>query len=342
TALINMAGELGKLGWDVKVFNNCTRPGKYDAVDYIHYTKFNEYCKENDIDIFISVRYIEPFLRYIPAKVKILWTEDAPDQPFLKMLKEKDMQDGIDLIITVSKWQAEGFIEKFNIPADKLFITTNGINPDFYHSPKLRRNLHRIIYSSTPFRGLDILLKVFPRIRASIPDAELHVYSGMSVYQMSEEQENRKFGEIYKLAEQPGVFLKKNVAQRELADAMLSSSIMAYPNSFPETSCISAIEAMAAGLPVVTSRSGALTETLEGVGIFVHGNPMTTEYQDTFVTEVINILNDRERRETISEKSRRRALDFYKWGCVANNWDEEFKARLKLIVSSEQKIEVRN
>ena len=33
-------------------------------------------------------------------------------------------------------------------------------------------------YASTPFRGLDVLLDLFPRIRAACPDAELDVWAG--------------------------------------------------------------------------------------------------------------------------------------------------------------------
>lgn len=328
TALINMAAELRRLGWNVRVFNNCPVPGLYDGVEYIHYKEFDTFIRENSIDVFISVRYLEPFHMDIPAKVRMLWTGDAPDQPFLKTLGDRATIDSVDRIITVSRWQADGFAANFNVPHNKLFVSTNGINPDYFSADSVKRHPYRLIYSSTPFRGLDILLSLFPEIRARIPEAELFVYSGMAVYQMPREQEERRFGALYKLADQPGVVLKGNVSQMELAEAMMSSSLLAYPNYFPETSCITAIEAMAAGIPVVTSRLGALPETLEGAGVFIEGDPRSPEYQRSFVNEVVGILTDTGRWKTVSEIGRRRAMEIYPWSSVARRWDEVFRSML--------------
>src|SRR6185312_6187435 len=65
-------------------------------------------------------------------------------------------------------------------------------------TPGVRRR--RLAYTSTPFRGLDVLLDVFPRIRAACPDTELDVFSSMRVYGMAEEDDRRQFRALYRKA----------------------------------------------------------------------------------------------------------------------------------------------
>ncbi|MFH1624567.1 MAG: tetratricopeptide repeat protein, partial [Pseudomonadota bacterium] len=206
TAVINMARELAQGNYRVEVFCDCDRPGTYDGVEYLPVESFE---KVDEIHLLISVRYLDPFYTDIPANVKILWTGDAYDQPYLNPLTDSQLWERIDRIFAVSSWQAETFQGHFRIPKERFFITRNGINKDYFQSnPQTTRNYNRIVYTSTPFRGLDVLLEVFPKIQAAVPEVELHVFSSMAVYQVSQEEDKRLFADLYRKAHQPGVFLR--------------------------------------------------------------------------------------------------------------------------------------
>lgn len=67
----------------------------------------------------------------------------------------------------------------------------------------------------------------------------------------------------------PGIEHVGTLPQPDLAEALRAASILAYPCTFPETGCIAALEAMAAGCAVVASDLGALAETTAGHALLV-------------------------------------------------------------------------
>jgi len=324
TALIYIAKELAKLDFKVTVFNNCDKPGTYNNVEY---KKFEEFDPKVETDIFIAVRFLDIFNNSINSKISLFWTEDDYNQPFLKALMEKSILSKIGKIITVSNFQTNNISNYFKIPKEKFFTTRNGVDINGFEL-SVNKNKNKLIYTSAPFRGLDILLDIFHLIKKEIPNAELHIFSSMKTYTLSEEEDKKSYKNIYKKANQPGVFLRGSITQKELANELLSSYLFVYPNKFPETSCIAAIEAQAAGVPIVTSKLGALTETVEQ-GILIEGNPYSEEYKTKFVKTVIDLLKDEDEWKRLSEIGKKSIKELYDWEMIAKEWKEEFSGLLK-------------
>jgi glycosyltransferase involved in cell wall biosynthesis len=118
----------------------------------------------------------------------------------------------------------------------------------------------RLAYTSAPFRGLDVLLNCFSQLMRRRPSYELDIFSSMQVYYEDEAQHD--FQPLYERCRTTkGVRYHASVSQPQLATELRSVNVFAYPSTFEETSCIAAMEALAAGAMVVTTDLGALAET---------------------------------------------------------------------------------
>jgi glycosyltransferase involved in cell wall biosynthesis len=191
------------------------------------------------------------------------------------------------------------------------------------------RNRKRLIYSSTPFRGLSLLPELFTRIQAVHQDAELHIFSGFKVYEAAvgqhEAMERQWAATFDALRQTPGCFVHGNVTQPQLAKEFMRCGILAYPNTFDETSCISVMEAMAGGCAPITSRRGALPETVGDAGILIDDPPGSAAYKERFVASVVNLLSDERAWSTLSLRSLARA-EGMSWDVVAQDLTKRLQA----------------
>jgi glycosyltransferase involved in cell wall biosynthesis len=150
----------------------------------------------------------------------------------------------------------------FNIPGYKTHVIKNAcaeVGPKQLVDPE---NI-KICYTSTPWRGLDILLGAW---EMNPPEnCELHVFSSCQIYGPEFGENDSMYEDLYRKCEElPGVVYRGSVPNQKLREELPSFDILAYPNTFEETSCIAVIEALSTGLRVITSSLGALPETTEG------------------------------------------------------------------------------
>lgn len=317
SGIVYMARELARCGHGVTVYCNCPNTGDYDAVTYLHYHDFFAHSASMPWDALISFRSFDPFLLGRVAPRMIFWTGDACDQPSLKHFGHRSLQDNVDRVFCVSNWHRETFIKAFHISPEKVIATRNGFCPELVTSG-VSKQWTRAAYTSTPFRGLDILVKMFPHM----PLFSLDIFSSMKVYGWSSEEDRRVYGSLYEAANKTGVTWHGSVAQPLLLAHLAQIGLFLYPNTFDETSCIAAIEAQASGCVAVTSAKAALNETIENgtTGICLKGDPQSAAYQREFIATVTGLVNNQERLEALSRAARDRAFRKYTWAAIAREW----------------------
>lgn len=332
TAVIRLAEVLAKRGVEVIVFTPKEAPRSETGVKY---APLAEVMKLGAVSAFISVRDFRPLVHPLPTKVRLLWTGDAADQPATFGIGDKRVANLISGFLAVSHWQANTLSQVSGFPITKTFVLGNGVHEPYFADTGLARVRKRLIYTSTPYRGLKLLPEIFAKLKTVHPDAELRVVSGFDVYAglpgfgdaaMQEFEATKAV-----LMKLPGCTLVGNITQAELAKELLQASVLSYPNTFLETSCISALEAQAAGAVVVTSKRGALPETVGAAGIFIEGDPGTEPYTTNFVAALDRLLSDDELWKRYSALGREQIGAFSTWEHVGDRLLGYLKERFEII-----------
>ena len=200
-------------------------------------------------------------------KINVLWMQHFVNQEEAKNLGSKDYVNKLDYIVFNSNWNFEKFQYQFKIPESKSLVIKNAIEKiDFHEKPKDKINL---IYHTTPWRGLIHLLKVFKRL--NLQNTELNICSSTIIYgKKFDSILGKKYENIFEECKNTkNVNYLGFVENNKIIELLKNMHIYSFPSIWPETSCISAIEAMAAGCEVVTSNLGALYETCAPFATFV-------------------------------------------------------------------------
>jgi UDP-glucose:(glucosyl)LPS alpha-1,2-glucosyltransferase len=205
------------------------------------------------------------FVSADPTKIRILWCHDLPTDPASAHLANGGWRT-FHRIVFVSRWQARAYIDHYRIPRSRCQVIPNAIAPIRVDASRLASRPNgtvRLVYTSTPHRGLNILLAVFNTICRERDDVRLDVFSSFSLYGWP--QLDRPFRDLFEaLDRNPRAAYHGAVPHTRLRNALLDADVFAYPSIWQETSCRCLIEAMSAGLVCVHPDYAALPETAAG------------------------------------------------------------------------------
>lgn len=191
-------------------------------------------------------------------KIRILYCHDLAEDPESGRAFIENGHERFHKIVFVSNWQMQSFINRYNIPWSKCLVIQNSIEPIEY---KERANGPiKIIYHSTPHRGLNILVPVFEELANTDKNIQLDVYSSFKLYGW--EERDAPYQALFdRCVAHPQINYHGSQPNDVIREALQTSDIFAYPSIWQETSCLCLIEAMAAGNLCIHPNYGALYET---------------------------------------------------------------------------------
>ena len=258
-------------------------------------------------------------------KINILWMQHYVNQKETENLKNKEYINKLNYIVFNSNWNFENFKIQYKIPENKSIVLRNAINKiDFKNKTKDKISL---IYHTTPWRGLELLLKVFKKINKE--NVELNVCSSTIIYgKKFHDSYEKKFQKLFDDCKNT-----KNVnfhgykSNSSILEMLKEVHIFSYPSIWAETSCIAAIEAMAAGCEVVTTNLGALKETCSPFAKFVNFEKNLHNLELNYLSSLIDSINNfwSEDNQQKLKIQREKINQIYSWETRKVEWTDFLK-----------------
>jgi glycosyltransferase involved in cell wall biosynthesis len=220
--------------------------------------------------------------------------------------------------------------------ADAEKFTPDGAGPraDVGDAPRLL-----FVARVSPEKGVHVLLEAFRKVRERYPNARLDVVGALSAaprefnVDLSADPRTRQLARFYegdyvqqmKAAAGEGVHFTGNLPYAELVSLYRQADVFVFPSVWHEPFGMPNIEAMACGVPVVSTRGGGIPEVvLDGqTGLLVErGNP------DELAAAILRLLGDYELRQRFSLAGRTRVEERFSWDRIARDLEDEYRRLL--------------
>lgn len=285
-----------------------------------------------------SYLYLEEYFKF-PSKVfvshlpqemmksnhefKILWAHHAYDQQVFL-----DFDHGIvNHIVSPSQWNKEQFIKYHNVPENKITVIPNGVADMFSYSNQKTKTM---IYTSIPYKGLEVLARVIPLITQRHPDVKFKIFSSMSLYGPGPDQ----FLHIYDhLKKMPNVEYSEVIDREDLVKHYQESAFFIHPCIWEETFGVAMTEAMKCGAYPIITDIGALAEVagpnnasvipIEGEATS-KGFKVTDNFINKFTEASCETLNHYDQNQSYYHEVSKIISDYvtekYNWKNIAEQW----------------------
>jgi glycosyltransferase involved in cell wall biosynthesis len=337
-----LARNLAADGYDVHLWTNTEAPGRAHGVECRNLYRLSV-DEDRGFDIVVLMSAVNPAIitalkTFFPPTTRfVLWIQHAHDQPGSSALADPTVRGLWDAFALVSGWQAGCYVQTFGVDPARIHIMRNAANPRFddLFAPDedvltaktgFPDGTINLVYLSAPYRGLDLAAMIFPLVRARIPQARLHVFSGPPADNPAAQRGDPL---LARLLDMDGVAHVGSAPQAALPQRLKSMAVMLYPNTFAETSCIAVLEGLAAGCRVVTSNLGALPETTGCFGVLKepYQGDDPRPYLLAFADEACNQI-DFLRDNPAAASILRQQVDYARynrWDIRVHEWEHLFK-----------------
>ncbi len=272
-------------------------------------------------------------------KIRVFSAHDLPEDPECAKFKDQTFLASFHKFVFISVWQMQRYQLIHNIPHDnKSIVLETGIRPAPVECLTKPKDKIRLVYTSTPQRGLEILVPVFEHLAKTNPNIHLDVFSSFKIY--GQDQRDALYEPLYnRIRNHPQMTYHGFTPNDKLKEHLNTAHIFAYPSTWIETSCRAMLEAMSAGLVCVHPNNGALNESSGSLNIMYQYLDNPNEHANAFAaylqSAIDSVTNNYEVPMITFNKTyvdSRYNIDF-----IASKWESMLKQLMKKYPSAESR-----
>jgi glycosyltransferase involved in cell wall biosynthesis len=225
--------------------------------------------------------------------------------------------------LTVSENSRKDIVAQMGVDPDTLHIVPVGVDQaQFRPLPRVARVPGRLMTTASadvPLKGLTYLIEALAKIRTEREDAHLVVIG-------QPRHKSAVPAQIERLGLTGAIEFVSGVTDERIVELYAEAEIAVIPSLY-EGFSLPAVEAMACGVPLVTTTGGALPEVVGAPG----ESAMLVPPADpgALAAEVVAVLGNAALRQQLSEGGRRRVLDRYTWRRTAVGTAEHYYLELE-------------
>lgn len=255
-------------------------------------------------------------------KIRVYWLHDLPEDPETNHLKDATSRDRFHKLVFCGNWQYSRYQMVCGVPYDqKSIVIDTPIDP----SPSVEKTFDkiRLIYTSTPQRGLELLVPVFEELAKKHDNIHLDVFSSFKIYGW--EEADKRFEPLYdKIRNHPQMTYHGFAPNDIVKEHLLKAHILAYPSIWLECNSRSVIEAMSAGLLCVHPNYGGLVDTSGGMNFMYQGDQTPNIHANIFYHALDEAIKKvpREGVQTYLKLTKMYADSRYSWDKIIGQWTD--------------------
>lgn len=261
---------------------------------------------EQTIEFMVYKHYVDT---EVPFYLKPLYLLDVIKLKFW----EKHYWKKADRLVAVSN--EDRIVMQKQIPDLRVDIIPNGVDSAHYSAAKYKKKSPpRVMYGVTNFEWLqnveavDLLLnKVWPKVHRAVPEAKLWIVGRKIPQHIVDLSRSRADIEITE-------------SIKDAREAYKSAYVMVTPIKGAGGTRLKILEAMAAGLPVVSTSVG-----VAGLGLDNDQQSIISDTMDGLAKATIKLLRSPKLAAKIGESGRKFVEKHFDWNVIGNLHDEIYE-----------------